>query len=584
MVSKKFSEDVREGMPKATPWGSKELGDESAAAFWADPYADLSKPKVVGAPIMGAEGQKQVIPWGAPGSGGTREEIKAALESDPYKDWFGKPKEGAPTGDIILSKGPKASPSYDPSFGLSGGGVVPGHTVQTASKGQIAEQTRIDKEAEDIQRRANEAAARTGEVAAQEKIGLAGLIEGQRIEAEKREAQRQSILNQHMEVQNQMMDDIRSSKIDPNRIFSDAGVGGFKKITAIIGIALGGFAQGLRGGPNTALDIINATIDRDIDAQKSELEKKKGLLGEQRNLYSQKLQQFGDARAAEAASKSDMLAAAQALAEGHLADAKTDEERARGEQVVNGLQSSRASHDRAFNHYEGPKAAAADPRLAKIGELAAKFMEKGSDPDTARKQAAAVLGVIPSAGIPGLNNDEDLNKAAQALIAKGADPAQARQLAAAGQGKIAATGVEALKPGGGGKYSHLPSSQQTQISKAKNVVRILDEEIALRKGEGKYAKMSDADKRALSEKNKLALSNDIVAYQTGGVPDAKSKEEKLQDLPAAKRTIRSGLSAINPFAGDPIKQLEYERQLALDAIEGIEQTAAQSLPAPTRDE
>lgn len=88
-----------------------------------------------------------------------------------------------------------------------------------------------------------------------------------------------------------------NAKIDPNRVWSSAGVG--NRIAAGIGILLSGIGQGLAGGPNMALAVIDKTIDRDIEAQRDNLERQKGLL-------SYYLQQGRDMQSAHELAKADL--------------------------------------------------------------------------------------------------------------------------------------------------------------------------------------------------------------------------------------------------------------------------------------
>tara|TARA_Y100000310_G_scaffold248214_1_gene254016 strand:+ start:214 stop:1803 length:1590 start_codon:yes stop_codon:yes gene_type:complete len=87
-------------------------------------------------------------------------------------------------------------------------------------------------------------------------------------------------------------------EINPQRAFPNA----FSKIAAVISVAMGAYAQGLSGGkiPNTALEIINGAIKNDIDAQKMEYQKLKGLVDEKRNVYGMAMRLLGSAEQAEA--------------------------------------------------------------------------------------------------------------------------------------------------------------------------------------------------------------------------------------------------------------------------------------------
>ena len=93
--------------------------------------------------------------------------------------------------------------------------------------------------------------------------------------------------------------ELKDGTIDPNRAYG--GVGG--RVAAAFATAIGAFAQGISGGkiPNTALQIINSAIDRDIFAQKEEMRKRKDVLVNKNNIYAQMMQRFGDERMAEQA-------------------------------------------------------------------------------------------------------------------------------------------------------------------------------------------------------------------------------------------------------------------------------------------
>lgn len=74
-----------------------------------------------------------------------------------------------------------------------------------------------------------------------------------------------------------LFDNYMSGKIDPNRVWNSMSTG--NKVLAGISVLLGGLSQGLTGGKsNPAMDVIDAAIDRDIDAQKANLGKYGSLL------------------------------------------------------------------------------------------------------------------------------------------------------------------------------------------------------------------------------------------------------------------------------------------------------------------
>jgi len=85
-------------------------------------------------------------------------------------------------------------------------------------------------------------------------------------------------------------------RVDPQRAFSNTA----SKLMSVIGIALGAFAQAYSKGriPNTALAIIDKAIERDIEAQKSEIRKLGQVADIRRNALSLFMQNGRDERTA----------------------------------------------------------------------------------------------------------------------------------------------------------------------------------------------------------------------------------------------------------------------------------------------
>lgn len=97
---------------------------------------------------------------------------------------------------------------------------------------------------------------------------------------------------------------VMNTKIDPNKVWTNMSTG--NRVLAGISILLGGLAQGLTGEKsNPAFDVINQAIDRDIDAQKSDL-------GRKQNLLSLNLAKYGRLDAATAATRAQLLSVTQA--------------------------------------------------------------------------------------------------------------------------------------------------------------------------------------------------------------------------------------------------------------------------------
>tara|TARA_R110000737_G_scaffold10933_3_gene26801 strand:+ start:1709 stop:3277 length:1569 start_codon:yes stop_codon:yes gene_type:complete len=106
-------------------------------------------------------------------------------------------------------------------------------------------------------------------------------------------------LDDYQEGTQRLEDDYNDRKIDPNRAFSSTGA----RVASAIAIALGAFAQGASRGriPNTAFEIIEGAIKRDIDAQKTEMQKSKNVLLNRNNIYARMMSRFNNEEVAYAA-------------------------------------------------------------------------------------------------------------------------------------------------------------------------------------------------------------------------------------------------------------------------------------------
>jgi len=89
----------------------------------------------------------------------------------------------------------------------------------------------------------------------------------------------------------------KGQEIDPDRKLGGAA----GKIGAAIAMALGAYGSAITGAPNTAMDIINANIERDIEAQKAKRTAKRGAVVAAQSQYDRNRQIFGDDRMAELA-------------------------------------------------------------------------------------------------------------------------------------------------------------------------------------------------------------------------------------------------------------------------------------------
>lgn len=89
------------------------------------------------------------------------------------------------------------------------------------------------------------------------------------------------------------------NELENTKLDIDAAYGGAAgRIFSGLAVALGSFGASMTGGPNYALQIVNDRINRELDAQKSEIDKKKGKVTELGRLLQQNENLLGDATTA----------------------------------------------------------------------------------------------------------------------------------------------------------------------------------------------------------------------------------------------------------------------------------------------
>jgi hypothetical protein len=167
------------------------------------------------------------------------------------------------------------------------------------------------------------------------------------------EYERQDAAQQGLEKLNKLGAEIQSAKIDQNHFWSSRTTG--QKISAAIGIALGGIGQGLmKSNSNAAMDIITHAIDRDIDAQKANLANKRAGFEAQTGLYGMVQKNFQDERQARLAARSLGLQAAEMQLKSIAAKAQSPEIAAQYQALLGQMQATQAQtrQQMAFQGYQ----------------------------------------------------------------------------------------------------------------------------------------------------------------------------------------------------------------------------------------
>lgn len=224
--------------------------------------------------------------------------------------------------------------------------------------------------------------------------------------------------------------EVENHEIDGGRIFR-GGSGIASAISFVLSATLGGFNQGLRGGPNVGLQALNRAIDRDIMLQRLAIKKKQGLIGGKRARLQLMEQRFGSKKAALVAESAllarDYQNKITALQQGVVAGSAQDVALTRAKEAAaqlaldKGLQLKQLEQDRVststtVNKSQHMPTAAAGAPLKSASDKVREQMSGLSSLETALNQfESAVKGSSMAgraAGKIGLGTGSLVNKAA----------------------------------------------------------------------------------------------------------------------------------------------------------------------------
>ncbi len=122
---------------------------------------------------------------------------------------------------------------------------------------------------------------------------------------EKREVERATLMDRIGTIQKE---NAAKAEINPNRFWENKTTGG--KITSAIAIMLGALGGVMTGqGGNAAMDIINKSIDQDINAQKDAYEKGRTRLQDEKSTYATVMDEYGNKEMATLAARASNLQA-----------------------------------------------------------------------------------------------------------------------------------------------------------------------------------------------------------------------------------------------------------------------------------
>jgi len=224
-----------------------------------------------------------------------------------------------------------------------------------------------------------------------------------------RQAQWDQEYNEQVKKRDAALADYKTQEIDPGRMFHNMSTG--QKITAGIGLLLGSFG-GSKG--NTAVEVIKDAVDRDISAQKMNLDKAGKALDAQSGILAEMRGKFQNEQQAEAAARLGIMDQIKLQVEGVAQKYKSPEVQARAQAALGQLGLQYAQTVAEFEKQVRVQQA----RMRLVGgggnQTDADIMQlAATNPDEAEKlQARRVTGD----GIEGFARSPDRAKAAQETV------------------------------------------------------------------------------------------------------------------------------------------------------------------------
>ena len=253
-------------------------------------------------------------------------------------------------GAIVADPRASGTQEIDPNTGL------PVLIQSTSSGSTTRDRTVFDPDAEKLRKDTKEAQIRAQEFAnlslvaqqqilADTKVAQATEVRSLLKENEAKEQDRQLAIADEGQKLRDIIAEAGDMKVNPDNYYGEGVTP--RRIGALIAIALGGLGAAMQGPgvKNTALELINQNIDRDIAAQKANIGIKQNQVGNQNNIYGRVLQQSGDERLADAAARKAMYDAHIADIEAKVAMSKIPSVKANGAAMIAGLRAQSAESD-----------------------------------------------------------------------------------------------------------------------------------------------------------------------------------------------------------------------------------------------
>lgn len=231
-----------------------------------------------------------------------------------------KPEEPQPIdpANLVFAGGPANQPTPAQQRRRGQGGATTG--LRGALRDASAEASDAISQSQNMMEDASARAVRAAEkqAAAEEKVASrTGEILAERdaqvqnFEAARQELelQRRDQLKAASDNLQQLRQEVRQMKVDPRRLYkTESGDTDYvKTVGAALMAAAGHFGAALSGGPNTASQLINTAVERDIAAQRDAIDNAQTDVQGQQSYLAELRQRFGDDRQAEEAMRLSYL-------------------------------------------------------------------------------------------------------------------------------------------------------------------------------------------------------------------------------------------------------------------------------------
>jgi hypothetical protein len=196
--------------------------------------------------------------------------------------------------------------------------------------------------------------------------------------------------------------------------------GALAGVMSALSIALGGWVQGLRGGENVGLKMLNDSVESEIASQRAKWEAQRDKVGMARTDFGQAMQLYGDPNMAEADMRMRALTLAANMSDAYDKQGKNQEWLANQQQVTQQLQAQAAAEKQKWktlaegqvlqeNYVYKP------PTFAQVGGAPKLTKDQREDQKDARKRIIR----LPDGNYAYLSNDSRLKDVQEQLTAGG---------------------------------------------------------------------------------------------------------------------------------------------------------------------